>query len=379
MKLTALPVALLLAAAGVASGAPTDTSASPLDALKAAKSVQVTETIFVAGESGPLQPTATFAVTLAQPGMAHMEQSHTGAKTPDLILISDGKTVTVFRPANHQFQHLKADTPNELGPSGLPALGDYSAPEVATTTVLDGKPALLYNGPPLLLQGQTLTQRLWVDPATHLPERQSTMTDEGDAAKEVQRVVFSDWSLGKTVSPALFAFTPPAGTTEFKPQPPPELLAKGTPAPDFTAMDKDGKPVKLSDYRGKVVVIDFWASWCPPCRASMPHNQEVAKKLQDAGTPFVLLAVDNSEGRDAFLTWVAKNGPDMSALTFVHMSHAPRKSPESCTMSREYRPSMSSTPKATSAHHSSATAARPTISPTPSRPPERRRAVRPLS
>ncbi len=97
----------------------------------------------------------------------------------------------------------------------------------------------------------------------------------------------------------------------------PELLKEGTTAPDFTATDANGKAVKLSDFKGKVVVLDFWASWCPPCVRSMPHNEKVTKKLQDEKLPVVLLAVDNSEPREPFLKWV-KEHPEFKSLTFVH-------------------------------------------------------------
>ncbi|HSP20749.1 MAG TPA: TlpA disulfide reductase family protein [Planococcus sp. (in: firmicutes)] len=50
-------------------------------------------------------------------------------------------------------------------------------------------------------------------------------------------------------------------------------LAKGEMAPDFELETLDGKTVKLSDYKGKKVILNFWATWCPPCRAEMPHMQ----------------------------------------------------------------------------------------------------------
>lgn len=118
---------------------------------------------------------------------------------------------------------------------------------------------------------------------------------------------------------AIFAYVVPKGVKKEDPQEMKALplLANGTAAPDFTAADKDGKSVKLSDYRGKVVILDFWASWCPPCVASMPHNQAVAKKLQSENLPVVLLAVDNSEAREPFLKWVSDH-KEMDALTFVY-------------------------------------------------------------
>lgn len=51
-------------------------------------------------------------------------------------------------------------------------------------------------------------------------------------------------------------------------------LSQGDLAPDFTLTDQNGDTVKLSDYRGKKVILNFWATWCPPCRAEMPHMQQ---------------------------------------------------------------------------------------------------------
>jgi thiol-disulfide isomerase/thioredoxin len=70
----------------------------------------------------------------------------------------------------------------------------------------------------------------------------------------------------------------------------------GMPAPDIDGEDFDGKRLRLSDYRGKVTVVVFWASWCPPCRAMIPHERELVETHR--GAPFALLSVNSDEDQD---------------------------------------------------------------------------------
>lgn len=65
------------------------------------------------------------------------------------------------------------------------------------------------------------------------------------------------------------------------------------PAPDFTLKSRSGENIKLSELRGDVVMINFWASWCGPCRQEMPLLEEMHKKYSDLG--FVLLGVNVEE------------------------------------------------------------------------------------
>lgn len=67
------------------------------------------------------------------------------------------------------------------------------------------------------------------------------------------------------------------------------------PAPDFTLPDVDGNAVRLSDFRGKVVIVNFWATWCPPCRFEMPSLQRAWEKLKDDGGAVIAVHVGGKE------------------------------------------------------------------------------------
>jgi thiol-disulfide isomerase/thioredoxin len=81
-------------------------------------------------------------------------------------------------------------------------------------------------------------------------------------------------------------------------------IGPGSPAPDIEGTDLDGKKVKLSSYRGKVVLFDFWATWCGPCVAMIPHERELVSKM--AGKPFVLLSVSVDEDKAAVTDFQSK-------------------------------------------------------------------------
>lgn len=83
-------------------------------------------------------------------------------------------------------------------------------------------------------------------------------------------------------------------------------LARARMAPAFTVTTLDGQTLSMDSLQGKVVLIDFWATWCEPCREALPHMQEIVKKFH--GQPFVALSVslDNNEAR--WKDFVRKNG-----------------------------------------------------------------------
>jgi cytochrome c biogenesis protein CcmG, thiol:disulfide interchange protein DsbE len=85
-----------------------------------------------------------------------------------------------------------------------------------------------------------------------------------------------------------------------------ENVRVGREAPDFTLPDLDGNQIALSDFRGEVVLINFWATWCPPCRVEMPDMEAVYREHKQDG--FEILGVDQREPKDLVEEFVTERG-----------------------------------------------------------------------
>lgn len=96
----------------------------------------------------------------------------------------------------------------------------------------------------------------------------------------------------------------------------------GTQAPDFTRKNQYGKTVRLSDYKGKVIILDFWGSWCGACRQSHPHLKELYEAYKDKGLEIIAVANENIHGdktplvkaKAAWLAAIKKDG-----VNWVHV------------------------------------------------------------
>ena len=102
------------------------------------------------------------------------------------------------------------------------------------------------------------------------------------------------------------------------------------PAPDFQLKDGDGKVVKLSDYKGKVVLLNFWATWCGPCKIEIPWFVEFEQNYRDKGFAVLGVAMDE-EGWAAVKPFVSSHkvnyrmviGDDMTAQKFGGVESLP--------------------------------------------------------
>ena len=88
---------------------------------------------------------------------------------------------------------------------------------------------------------------------------------------------------------------------------------KGKEAPDFALKDLEGKQVKLSDFRGKAVLLNFWATWCGPCKVEMPWFVELQKQYGPQGLEIVGVALDDS-GKDEIQKFAKDMGVNYTIL-----------------------------------------------------------------
>lgn len=91
------------------------------------------------------------------------------------------------------------------------------------------------------------------------------------------------------------------------------LTSDGTTAPSIPMQTYDGKQMSLADLRGKVVMLDFWATWCPPCQAEMPYLIKLAKEYEPKGLVFVAASRDEMPDAPMFVEeFVMSRMPDLA-------------------------------------------------------------------
>ena len=305
-----------------ASAAPKDNApiVSPLVSAKTVQFTMKTHGTYVDNNGKPQSEDGVDHTAFQKPGKAFMVASNNMTENGIISLryVSDGKTATLLDTRANTY---------EVSP---PSPNDDILPHIATipavkpvSVMLNKRHCLFYtlSPDPDVKEGQAITQ-LWIDAATHLPVREIVTETHADKTRSIVQADYTDWKLNANLPASLFVFVPPPGSklkvAEKEEDYGAKFLKPGTQAPDFTAYDGNSKAVKLSDYAGKVVLIDLWATWCGPCQRALPEINALAKKY--AGQ-VVTLGANIWDEQAAFADWLPAH-KSLDSITFVRESGA---------------------------------------------------------
>ncbi len=277
--------------------------------------------------------TASFSVAVGTGNRLHDELDHPEV---GVIRVSDGKQSWIYLTSTNQYMHRNmaeaidlAHPPTNGGmlPVVLMNLRGM-ADDVDSVRVypdesvrFEGKDRrcsvveVKYKEPTL---GRTSSwRRFWLDRDRDLVLRHRTVTvaraQDGSFVEQTETFRYGHISINQPIDPAVFTFKPPAGAKlveQMGNQGPPDL--SGQVAADFTLPDLDGHPHKLSELRGKVVMLDFWATWCGPCRRQMPLVDKLGQELKNKG--LVVFAVNQGESAEVARRFLEKNKYATTAL-----------------------------------------------------------------
>jgi thiol-disulfide isomerase/thioredoxin len=170
---------------------------------------------------------------------------------------------------------------------------------------------------------ESWTRTLWIDKQRNIVLMEESVTRGKlfpsrpfDDAESRHRKRYIVASINEPVPAALFVYTPPPNFRETDklerafPRVARDLIGKE--APELWLQTLAGETVKLADLRGKIVLLDFWATWCEPCRNQMPAIAKLHRETKDQGV--VLLGVNNDETPEKALKWVKEQGYDWPSL-----------------------------------------------------------------
>ncbi len=253
-----------------------------------------------------------------------------------VVTISDGKQVYTFRPALNQYTRQPAppyDSSASMPPlAASPLMRYWDVLKGLKESRVVGAEAIAVSGrmvdcwvvrcdmtlPPQALAADSTARAVttfWVDKATRYVRRDSTsleMTNQQNSQRvTIQQLTSVDeLRANEPLADSLFTFVAPPGAQEVQAFTMPGQAAAqpdlvGKKAPLFTLADLQGRKVSLASLRGKVVVLDFWATWCGPCRIEMPRVEKLHRELKSKGV--VVLGVNVTEDARLVKRFLAKN------------------------------------------------------------------------
>jgi peroxiredoxin/outer membrane lipoprotein-sorting protein len=245
------------------------------------------------------------------PGKVRLKVETSGL---DLLVVSDGQTTWWYLPDKRTYTQVAAAATLPASGQGeenedLAARAEQSlVGRYARLTVL-ASGAVLKQEDHLKVSGQKVrcyvvelhqggdVHRLWIDEERFLVLRHKEVIRSVQNGRESRTEIQTDVKRVELGAPpaGLFVFTPPPKAREVKVLgiPGERVNLAGMPAGEFTLKDTNGEKVSLSDYRGKVVLLDFWATWCPPCREELPRINTLYHQLK--GKDLVVLGVNDED------------------------------------------------------------------------------------
>ncbi len=303
------------------------------------KSLEYTSVVRTSdGQGSPV--TLYIHARLQKPNLVHLTVSHTGIDAPDADIINtNGAALNEYDPQQSRFAQDTA--PSVLSvPIVLPNGFSGAAPALSTVSEFfrtnpfqdlipsDEDTPLTYTrrDPDLpgtmvitaILSASSTRQeqaKMWLDSDTSMPQRYQKSVMNDAVERVSYREDFITFQINPTFPPDAFICNPPdtakkvVSEESTNPITPDSI---GAQAPNFTLKDLNGKSVSLASLKGKVILIDFWASWCPPCKMELPHIQSIYNDLAPKG--LVVLAINTSDKKDAMAKFLQQTGYSMPTL-----------------------------------------------------------------
>jgi len=277
-----------------------------------------------------IKVTSEISRAVLNPGKMRMDAKIQGMT---MLTVSDGESTWMYSSVRNEYTRKSA----ALGPAGIIAamgIGDMmpNLADIHLTQKTIGEESVTVDGQkhdcwvvethigdmdfPAAAKGAKMSDGVmtyWIDKKLGI-DLQSTLSMKmsipgGVSTETHQKTTKKDLAIDGPIADSLFAFTPPEGAKEVEKLSlftalgaSPDLVGKS--APPFAVPSLDGKPYTLAALEGKPVLLDFWATWCAPCRQSMPEVERISREYKDQG--LVVLGVNTGEDRDTVEQFLRK-------------------------------------------------------------------------
>ena len=277
----------------------------------------------------------------------------------DLVYVANNAGTWLYRPALNQFTYQRSGAPADAAAITEDLLGEYRSLDqnvlrtqvVRSDTITSGEAVrevvvldVAYG--PVAAGPDSTRKRLWIDVERDVVLRDETeayMTDPslGQTVAVMETTVFERLDIDDPPPLSLFDFQPPPDAQRVDPG---QLVQgggvqRGQPAPSFHLPGLDGQAVRLSDLRGDVVLINFWATWCGPCRMEMPELEQIHRA--HGGKDLHVLGVNLGEPTALVRAFIAEEGFTFPILldetSSLATQYAPSSLPTTYIIDREGR------------------------------------------